>query len=129
MGVCVQCGKKSMDMSYSCFDRFRMKIAKALNKKFGEAYELCIFEKTVPVEEFEKVCLDTEELTDELFEFFMASDCEGKIKTKTVRQLVPIIEKMDEFTLGYVGVEPYNKQDTLDFFKHSIRYGANVTWG
>ena len=81
------------------------------------------------LEEFEKVCLDTEELTDELFEFFMASDCEGKINAKTVKQLVPIIEKMDEFALGYVGVEPYNKQATLEFFRHSIRYGANVTWG
>ena len=135
MGVCVQCGRKSMYMSYGTFDRFRVKIAKAFDNKFGETYEKWLFTYPCSKEErialdndFSDVCNSTPELTQELFEFFVASDCEGKINRDTVRQLVPIVEKMDEFTLGYVGVEPYNKQETLEFFRHSIRYGANVTW-
>lgn len=131
MGVNIHCGKlESMDMSYSTFDRWRVKLAKALNEEFGEKYNDWIFYPQIMTDKhFEVVCNNTPELTDELFDFFVASDCEGEIGKETSRQLLPLIEKLDdEYKIGYLGVCPYDKNYVRNFFKHSIRYNAKVWW-
>ena len=125
-----------MDMSYSTFDRWRVQLAKALNKDFGEAYNQHIFtygetrdEELQRIKHFEHICNNTPELTQELFDFFMACDADGEIGSETSKQLLPLIEKLDdEYKIGYLGVCPYSKDYVRDFFKHSIRYNAKVRW-
>lgn len=137
MGVTIHCGKLNMDMSYSTFDRWRVQLARRLNENFGEAYNNWMFSGHLYREEdihiinkcFETVCNYTPELTQELFDFFTMSDCEGSIGKETSKQLLPLIEKMDDdYRIGYLGVCPYNKDYVKDFFRHSVRYGAKVWW-
>ena len=137
MGVNIYCGKQpSMDMSYSTFDRWRVQLAYALSEDFGDNYSHWLFclnrtkqEQELAIKSLERACNNTPELTDELFEFFMMSDCEGKINSETSKQLIPLIEKLDEdYEIGYLGLYPYNKKYVVNFFKHSVRYHANVYW-
>lgn len=135
MGVCISCGKLSMDMSYGTFDRFRVKIAKSLNKNFGDIYENWMFsfgksedELNKLDKDFESICNSTDNLTNELFNFFIASDCEGEIDKNTSKQLLPLIKNLDDFTLGYIGTCPYKKDFVVKFFEHSVRYNAKIGW-
>ena len=135
MGVSIHCGKlPSMDMSYSTFDRWRVQLAKSLDSNFGELYNDLIFCHETELykvlsKQFEDKCNSMNNLTQGLFDFFMTSDCEGKIGKETSKQLIPLIEKLDdEYKIGYCGIMPYNKEYVLNFFRHSARYGANVWW-
>ena len=134
MGVSIYCGKLNMDMSYSTFDRWRIKLAKALNENFGDAYEKWMYnfrdeDNEIMNKHFEVICNYTPELTQELFDFFTMSDCEGEIRKETSKQLLPLIEKLDNgYKIGYLGLCPYDKEYVKDFFKHSIRYNAKVWW-
>ena len=138
MGVSIYCGKQpSMDMSYSTFDRWRVHLAYALNENFGEAYNNWMFSGSLYKEEdiyiinkcFEVVCNNTPELTQELFDFFTMSECEGKINSETSKQLLPLIERLgNDYKIGYLGTCPYNKEYVINFFEHSVRYNANVYW-
>ena len=137
MGISIYCGKQpSMDMSYSTFDRWRIQLAYALNENFGDNYDHWMFclnrteqEQELTTKSLERACNKTPELTDELFDFFMMPDYEGKISSETSKQLLPLIEKLDDnYKIGYLGTCPYNKEHVINFFKHSIKYHANVYW-
>lgn len=134
MGVNIHCGKLSMDMSYSTFDNWRVQIASTLNNNFGELYRdwmFCRESKLLVVldKQLQDKCNSMDEMTQELFDFFTASDCEGSINSETSKQLLPLIEKLDdEYCIGYTGVCPYNKEYVINFFQHSVRYHAKVWW-
>ena len=133
MGVNIHCGKhEGMDMSYSTFDLWRVQLAKALNSTFGEEYKKWLYNfrpTKEAIERFETACTITNELTQELFDFFTMSDCEGKISSKTSKQLLPLIEKLqDDYKIGYLGICPYSKDFVMDFFKYSVKHHANVWW-
>lgn len=144
MGVNIHCGKhESMRMSYSTFDLWRLQLANILSEDFYAAYEYwlhpaILYDSPPEVNTnavtkanryFERTCSNTQGLTQELLEFFTSSDCDGKISSNTSKQLLPLIEKLnDTYKLGYSGVCPYSKEFVIDFFKYSVKHHANVWW-
>lgn len=134
MGVNIHCGKLGMDMSYSTFDRWRIQLAKALNENFGNAYDKWLWnfrdeDDAILWANLLTIANNTDGLTQELFDFFIMSDCEGEIRKEISKQLLPLIEKLDDdYKIGYLGVCPYDKNYVRNFFKHSVRYGAKVWW-
>ena len=110
MGITICTKNHYVDMGYGGFMRFRMVVANAVSREFGEHYKTMALAPYIGRDEFfKKFNLKTKEfiktgvLPDQVAYFLFASDCEGECnlkQVKAVKQLLDGIEDNEE-NFGY----------------------------
>ena len=114
MGITIQTENNYADMGYGGFMRFRMVLADAVSREFGEHYKTMALAPYIGRDEFfKKFNLKTKEfiekgiLPEQVAYFLFASDCEGDCdleQVKAIKQFLDGIDGDDEI-FGYCGRE------------------------
>ena len=143
MGVSIVCKnpKYGFDMGYGGFFNLRKNVALALDKEFGELYatlskcwndeELLKFDRKA-----EKMIAD-KHLDDnycDVLNFLFASDCEGKCRYKTCKQIEELLktnyDKLDlaNKSFRYVCDAHNDYLEFMEFLRDCYKHHKNMEW-
>ena len=139
MGITLGTKRVNVDMSYGAFMSFRKSVAFAYSKRFGETYEnyLKECERCFLRDDLEGMkrqdkllewFVDDNSIPEDLVQFLLQSDCEGKINCKTARLVRDLcLKSKSKETFGYV----WNARDMkkmAEVFDDGVKHRVNVTW-
>lgn len=136
MGVSITATNSSydFDMGYGGFFNLRKNIAMALNKDFGENYQLlsrCFTKKQFEENDraanylIEKYNLDTD-----IIDFLYMQDVDGEISYKTCKKIYDLIKDIDfdGKTFRYAAYAGNDYEDFKMFLKECYRYKRKMRW-
>ena len=120
MRLTINAGHQEMETSLYGFNQFRLRLAKSLDKDFGEAYKHYFF--SGDTDEFFEKAAYCDKLTFELVDFFLAKEKSGEISPSVAEQLLPIFHNIDidSFTFGL--------QRFYDLVEFSILWKLPICW-
>lgn len=146
MGVCIYNTKLKIYMSYSTFNDGRNRIAKLLDKDWGNLREyhtdwmrMHFMSATVNEikqfqEEWEKsseALIKGKNLDPDIIDFLLQSDCEGKIDYKTAKKLLDLIKDYPGRLFIESNLIP-DKDEGTQQFKEMLHYcysqHADLKW-
>ena len=120
MRLTINAGHQEMKTSLYGFNQFRIRLAKSLDKEFGNAYKhyLAIGD----TDEFFEKAAYCDKLTFELVDFFLADEKNGEISPSIAEQLLPMLCNIDidSFTFGL--------QRFYDLVEFSILWQLPICW-
>ena len=93
MRLIINAGHQEMETSPYGFNQFRIRIAKYLDKEFGDAYKHYL--NSGDTDDFFEKAAYCDKLTFELVDFFLARAENGEISRSVAEQLLPILHNID----------------------------------
>ena len=120
MQLVLNAGHQEMGTSLYGFNKFRIKLAKSLDKEFGDAYKHYLV--SGDTDEFFEKAAYCDKLTFELVDFFLADEKNGEISPSVVKQLLPMLYDID------INSFVFNLQKFYDLVKFSILWQLPICW-
>ena len=120
MRLTINAGHQEMETSLYGFNQFRIRLAKSLDKEFGDAYKHYLVSGDTN-EFFEKAAY-CDKLTFELVDFFLAHEKNGEISPSVAEQLLPILHDIDIWSFVF------NLQRFYDLVEFSILWKLPICW-
>ena len=140
MGITISSSKRSLDMGFFGFGRFRIDVAKQTNDDFYEHYKtmydaqmLFGIDREVFFEEFDKKTKEFEKkgiVKQEVLDFLFQSDCEGKISKTQAKMIYDLIKDIpNDIIYGYSGREDCAKSEHMKkLFKDCYSNSKQIVW-
>ena len=120
MRLIINAGHQEMETSLYGFNQFRIKLAKSLDKKFGDAYKHYLV--SGDTDEFFEKAAYCDKLTFELVDFFLAHEKNGEISPSVAEQLLPILHDID------INSFTFSLQRFYDLAEFSILWQLPICW-
>ena len=137
MGVTVRCKKegKSIDLSYSGFNRLRNKVAELVGNPFYDHYleldntEIMMMDSDKKQKYFTnydnetKILIEKNCISIKVADFLYQSDCEGKIRYGACKEILKVIgDYNDNILYGYCGRKDCAKfSDFVSILKDCVK--------
>jgi len=139
MGITISTSKRSFDIGYGGFMRFRQDLAKQVGYHFGRHYldlEKAPGWNPERVKFFEKYDKKTKHLienkmcSEEIANFCYQSDCEGTIDKKQAKMIYDLIKDCDDNIIyGYTGRNDCTTMEDMKLlFKDCYSHSKQVVW-
>ena len=137
MGISIGTNRKELSMGYGSFMVFRVEIAKAFSKKFGEKYEaylrdtlmnMCHPQALDLIDKRFNEYLSTVKIPDDVLDFLFQSDVKGKITYTTARKIRDLCNKSTyKNKFGYYS-DTRTMQEIAEIFDDAVKHRCNVKW-
>ena len=139
MGITISSSKRSLDMGFFGFGRFRIDVAKQISedfyKHYKSIYDAPMFgnERKVFFEKFDKTTKEFQQngiVKNEVLHFLFESDCEGKISKEQAKMIYELIKDIpDDIVYGYSGREDCVKSQHMKLlFKDCFSHSKQIVW-
>ena len=120
MRLTINAGHQEMETSLYGFNQFRIRLAKSLDKEFGNAYKHYL--NSGNTDDFFEKAAYCDKLTFELVDFFLAKAENGEISPSVAEQLLPILNDID------INSFTFDLQRFYDLVEFSILWKLPICW-
>ena len=120
MQLTINAGHQEIQTSLYSFNQFRIRLAKSLDKEFGDAYKHYL--ASGDTDEFFEKAAYCDKLTFELVDFLLADEKNGEISPSVAEQLLLMLRNID--------IDPFmfDLQEFYDLLEFSAIWKLSIRW-